>query len=122
LCSATNPRRTIGARNRTMTASTHALPPVVALALRPLPLVPLQLLLSMLLDAAVRRHPRIFDRLGAHAAKRYGIDPIDMPFAIVIAPRPEDPRLAVLRELPANVDARIAGPLTVLHGLAAGAL
>jgi predicted lipid carrier protein YhbT len=105
-----------------MTASTHALPPVVALALRPLPLLPLQLLLSVLLDAAVRRHPRIFDRLGAHTAKRYGIDPTDMPFAIVIEPRPDDSRLAVLRDLPADVDTRIAGPLAVLYGLAAGAL
>ena len=105
-----------------MIARTQSLPPAVALALRPLPLAPLQLLLSMLLDAAAREHPRIFDRLGAHAAKRYGVVPTDMPFVVVIEPRPEHPRLAVLRALPAEVDARIAGPLAVLYGLAAGAL
>ena len=32
--------------------------------------------------------PGIFDRLGEHAEKRFGIDPTDLPFAFVLEPRP----------------------------------
>lgn len=105
-----------------MTATISAAPAIVTLALRPLPLAPLQFLLSRILDAAVRQHPCIFDRLGAHADKRFGIDPADMPFAIVLEPRPDAPRLAVVRDLPAEIHARIAGTLAALHGLAGGTL
>jgi predicted lipid carrier protein YhbT len=106
-----------------MSPTVRAAPAFVTLALRPLPLAPLQPLLSALLDAVVRQHPRIFDRLGEHARKRFGIDPTDMPFAIELDPRPEAPRIAAVRRLPeSGLDARIAGPLAGLLGLADGAL
>jgi predicted lipid carrier protein YhbT len=95
-------------------------PPLVALALRPLPLLPLQFLLARLLRRIATLHPRIFERLGVHAEKRFGIDPIDLPFAFVIEPRPSQPRLSVERALPPHIHAKVAGPLAALVGLASG--
>lgn len=105
-----------------MTATISAAPAILTLALRPLPLMPVQFLLSRIFDAVVRQHPSIFDRLGVHADKRFGIDPSDMPFAFVLEPRPDEPRLAVVRSLPVEIDARITGTLAALHGLACGTL
>lgn len=105
-----------------MTATISAAPAILTLALRPLPLMPVQFLLSRILAAAVRQHRCILDRLGVHADKRFGIDPADMPFAFVLEPRPDEPRLAVVRSLPVEIDARITGTLAALHGLACGTL
>jgi predicted lipid carrier protein YhbT len=100
-----------------------ALPPLLSAALRPLPLAPLQPALAVLLRAVVRRHPRIFDRLGEHAEKRFGLDPTDLPFALLLEPRPRAPRITALRRLPARgLDARIAGPIRGLVGMADGSL
>lgn len=106
-----------------MSPTLRAAPAFVSLALKPLPLTPLQFALSAVLDAVVRRHPLIFDRLGEHAGKRFGIDPTDMPFAFVLDVRPEAPRISVVRQLAEIAeDARIAGPFVALLGLAQGAL
>lgn len=101
----------------------RAAPAVVTLGLWPLPLWPLEAVLARLLAAVVDRHPRIFDRLGDFAGKRFGIDPTDMPFAIELRPRAEAPRISVVRQLaPNGLDARIAGPLAALVGLVGGTL
>jgi len=97
-------------------------PPLVALALRPLPLLPLELALSLLLRRIGKDHPRIFDRLGAHAHKRFGIKPTDLPFAFVLEPAPPRPRLTVVRDLPAGLDAQISSTLPGLFGLVEGSL
>lgn len=100
-----------------------ALPPLLTAALRPLPLAPLQPALDLLLRAVLRRHPRIFERLGEHAQRRFGLDPTDLPFALLLEPRPQTPRITALRRLPARgLDARIAGPIRGLVGLANGSL
>lgn len=98
------------------------LPPTVTLALRPLPLAPLRLPLALLLRQLARRHPVLFERLGEHAAKRFGIDPTDLPFAFILTPHPARPAIAVVRRLPAQLDVRIAGPLAGLIGLVDGDL
>jgi predicted lipid carrier protein YhbT len=101
----------------------RAAPALITRALKPLPLWPLQIALSALLGAIVERHPGIFDRLGAHAGKRYGIDPTDMPFALELRSHPDRPRIIVLRHLAEDrLDASIAGPLALLVGLAGGRL
>lgn len=106
-----------------MGTTIRAAPALATLVLRPLPLPPLQPLLSALLGAIVRQHPGIFERLGEHAGKRFGIIPTDMPFAIVLDTPPEAPRIVAVRRLPGtSIDARIAGPLTALVGLASGTL
>lgn len=100
--------------------STAAFPALISAALRPLPLGPLQLFLSAVLRRIVRHHPRIFDRLGVHAGKRYGLAPSDLPFAFVLHTALHAPRIIVVRSLPDGLDAGIAGPLRALIGMADG--
>lgn len=100
--------------------SAAAFPAFVSAALRPLPLGPLQLFLSAVLRRIVRRHPRMFERLGSSAGKRYGLAPSDLPFAFVLDTTPRDSRISVVRSLPGRLDARISGPLRALMGMADG--
>lgn len=96
-------------------------PAPVSLALRLLPLQPLQMLITALLGAVIRQHPHIFDRLGDHVGKRFGIDPTDLPLAFILEPCAGASRISVLRILPVDgINARIAGPLVGLVGLANG--
>jgi predicted lipid carrier protein YhbT len=97
-----------------------AFPPFVSAALRPLPLGPLQLFLSAVLRRIVRHHPRMFERLGSYAGKRYGLAPSDLPFAFVLDTAPRAPGIVVVRSLPEQLDARISGPLRALVGMADG--
>ncbi len=100
--------------------SVPTLPPLLAKGVRPLPLKPLQVALDVLLRSVLARHPQMFERLGAHAGKSFGIAPTDLPFAFVIAPRPPRPTIAVVRTLPDRVAVRIAGPMIGLLGLVDG--
>ncbi len=88
-------------------AVTPRLPPWLARAVVPLPLAPLQPALALLLARIGRAHPDLYDRLGEHAQKRFGIDPIDLPFAFVLEPKPRRPLARAVRELPAGLDASI---------------
>jgi predicted lipid carrier protein YhbT len=90
--------------------------------MRPLPLLPLEVVLTLLLHRVCKQHPRIFDRLGEHARKRFGIKPTDLPFAFVLEPAPPRPRLSLMQNLPAELDARISSPLAGLFGLVDGSL
>ncbi|MCA6107112.1 SCP2 sterol-binding domain-containing protein [Bradyrhizobium sp. CNPSo 4026] len=104
-------------------ASSHlSVPPLLALAVRPLPLPPLQTVLSIVLLRICRSHPKIFDRLGEHARKRFGIEPTDLPFSFLLEPAPPRPRLSVVRDLPDDLDARISSSLAGLFGLVEGSL
>ncbi|MGX4774126.1 ubiquinone anaerobic biosynthesis accessory factor UbiT [Bradyrhizobium guangdongense] len=95
------------------------IPPLLALAIRPLPLLPLQLALSGFLQRILRRHPGLLDRLGEHRHARFGIKPVDLPFAFVVEAAP--PRLQVVRELlPQSLDARISASLANLLALVEG--
>ena len=102
------------------TSSVPSLPALFGLTIRPLPLLPLQLPLALVLRSLVSRHPRIFERLGAHACKRFGIKPTDLPFAFVLEPHPKSPSIVAVRSLPGNISVRIAGPLMGLLGLIDG--
>jgi predicted lipid carrier protein YhbT len=97
-------------------------PPLLALAVRPLPLLPLEAIVSVVLLRICRKHPTIFDRLGEHARKRFGIKPTDLPFAFLLEPSPRRPHLSVVRYLPDDLDARIFSPLAGLFGLVEGSL
>lgn len=104
------------------TRSISKVPPLLAMAMRPLPLLPLQPLLALILGRIRQRHPRMFQRLGVHAAKRFGLDPVDLPFALVLQPKPMRPRVLAVRHLPADLDVRVSSPLAGLVGLVAGEL
>lgn len=103
-----------------MPSNVPTLPPIVALAIRPLPLAPLQPLLALLVQRIRQHHPEIFERLGSHAEKRFGIDPSDLPLAFVLEPAPLAPRLVAVRSLPADLDVRICGSFACLIGLIDG--
>lgn len=86
--------------------------------MRPLPLLPLQLVLAGFLQRIWRRNPTIFERLGEHSRARFGIKPTDLPFAFVVEAAP--PRLSVVRDLPRYLDARISASLANLLALLEG--
>jgi hypothetical protein len=46
----------------------------VSSALRPLPLLPLEIFLQQLTSSIVRRHPDILERIGRTGLLRFGID------------------------------------------------
>ena len=106
--------------DRMRTPPVPMLPPLLTRIVRPLPLSPLQLPLSLVLRSVVARHPHIFERLGEHACKRFGLEPSDLPFSFVLLPHPKAPSLIAVRRLPAGLPIRIAGPLLALLGLIDG--
>ena len=59
-------------------------PDLVSSALRPLPLLPLEIFLQQLASSIVARHPDILERIGRTDRLRFGIDPSDVPFAVEI--------------------------------------
>ncbi len=83
-----------------------------------LPLAPLQPLLAFIASHVARSRPELFDRLGArHVDKLYLIDPIDLPFVLLLRPNAARPSLrAARRSEQVRHDATIAG--TFLHLLA----
>lgn len=104
----------------TLRSPVTTLPPLLSLALRPLPLLPLQPVLSTLMSRIVKQHPRIFERLGPYAGKRFGLAPSDLPFAFVLDTKPAAPKVTAVRSLPRSIDAKISGPLLALIGMASG--
>ncbi len=98
------------------------LPSWLSRAAAPLPLAPLQPALALILARIDRAHFDLYDRLGEHAEKRFGIDPTDLPFAFVLEPKPRRPLARAVRELPAGLDVSIRGPLAGLIGMAEGTL
>ncbi|MEN3930411.1 SCP2 sterol-binding domain-containing protein [Microvirga sp. W0021] len=103
-----------------MNTAIPVIPPLVALGMRPLPLLPLQPILAAIIHSVVKRHPDIFDRLGEHADKSYGLNPTDLPFAFILKPQSGNPSVKAVRTLPECLDVRISGPLAGLMGLLDG--
>jgi predicted lipid carrier protein YhbT len=94
-------------------------PGFVSIALRPLPLRPLELFLQALADSIADRYPGIIERIGCARSLRFGIDPSDVPFAVCIELGEAGVRLQVMRRLN-DVDARISGTLAALVALVDG--
>ncbi len=105
----------------TATYATSGLPALFSLALRPLPTAPLEIALQRLADSILVRHPELLDRLGREGTRRFGIEPLDLPFAIVIEVIEAAVRLSVVRRLDIDkVDARVSGSLLSLIELVDG--
>ncbi|WP_224405919.1 SCP2 domain-containing protein [Afifella sp. IM 167] len=99
-----------------------AVPAPVRLFLRPLPLLPLRLMLERMVLGLIRRRPGLFARLDHHAEKTFLIDPLDLPFVFRLKPRQDRPTVEPLRRGEEGMfDARIAGPLGALMGMIHGA-
>lgn len=95
------------------------LPKAVTLCLAPLPLGLVQLPSGLLFQRVLARHPRLFDRLGEHASKRFGFVPTDLPFAYEV--RPSGPSIRVVRpHALLRADATISGPIVLLLALLEG--
>jgi predicted lipid carrier protein YhbT len=88
--------------------------------LRPLPLLPLQVVLQQFASSIISRHPDIPERIGrSHVL--FGIEPVDVPFVIEIALRDGAVKVRLLRAFDgAGPDARITGTLAALMGLVDG--
>lgn len=108
-------------------ASSSPLPSLLqhipTLLLAPIPLALLQPILNRIATHVARSRPELFDRLGAHAGKRFLIDPIDFPFVLVLTPEPDLPRLTAHRrhERPSH-HAVIAGTFMNLLDMIDGTL
>ena len=91
--------------------------------LRFLPLPLLQPILTLIGTQVARSQPDVFARLGPHAQKSFIIDPTDLPFVLVLKPRPDAPSLGAWRrdDAPAS-QARIAGSFLDLFDLIDGSL
>jgi predicted lipid carrier protein YhbT len=87
------------------------------------PLFVLQPLLGRLVRHVARREPDLFSRLGASAGRRFLIDPVNLPFVLLLEPDPAAPRLTAHRRtaLPAH-DAAIAGSFLHLFDMVDGGL
>ncbi len=85
------------------------------------PLFFLQPLLRRLVEQVAKNEPELFSRLGASAAKRFLIDPLNMPFVLLL--EPAVPRLTACHRdpLPAH-DAAIAGTFLNLFDMVDGTL
>jgi predicted lipid carrier protein YhbT len=94
---------------------------LLGLALKPVRPSLLQPVFDTMLKVVRRRHPDILERMAEWGDRVVCIDPIDLPFVILLEPNPEDPRLTVRREVdPLEVSATIHGPLEMLIALAEG--
>jgi O2-independent ubiquinone biosynthesis accessory factor UbiT len=91
--------------------------------LRFLPLPLLQPILTLIGTQVARAQPDVFVRLGPHALKSFIIDPTDLPFVLLLKPRPDRPSLSAWRRDGApHSHARIAGSFLNLFELIDGSL
>jgi predicted lipid carrier protein YhbT len=111
-----------------MESSTHGNPPLspvllAGIALSPLPTALLQPFLNLATANTSRRHPGLFDRLAGLAGSSILIDPIDLPFALLLRPAPPPSLVAVAKPPRAEApSATIRGPLLTLIALLEGKL
>lgn len=81
----------------------------------PLPLFPLQFILSRMVRGIAQRRPEFFARLGPHVGSSYAIDVAELPFVLQLKPNPQKPELtAHRRSEKVACDASIAGPFMAL--------
>lgn len=94
---------------------------LLGLVLEKLPIGLVQTVLDALLRAVQRRHPDCLERMAEWADRLVCIDPIDLPFVILLRPDPSAPRLSARRRTDRfEVAATIRGPLDALIALAEG--
>ena len=96
------------------------LPHVLGFAARPLPLMPLNLMLSRLTRRLAADHPSMRRRLQGHAACRFLIDPLDLPWVLLLRPDAATMTAHPRAQPPAH-DARIAGALSAFLAMMHGA-
>lgn len=94
---------------------------LLGLALKPVGPTLVQPVFDAMLRLVRRRHPDILERMAPFAHSAVCIDPVDLPFLLLLEPDPAAPRLTVRREIdPSEVAATVRGPLRTLIALAEG--
>lgn len=89
----------------------------------PLPLPVVQPGLRRVASNVFRCRPELAARLGAHKIKRFLIDPVNLPFAFLLRPDPENVLLeAIRRWRRVDYDARISGTFLTLLDMVDGRL
>jgi O2-independent ubiquinone biosynthesis accessory factor UbiT len=74
------------------------------------PLAVIQPILGHIASHVAKDRPELYARLGVHACKRFLIDPIDLPFVLILKPEANHPNLRAYRRYENPVhDAAIAG-------------
>lgn len=82
-----------------------------------------QFVLDRVIGAILRRHPDLENALALLAASRIGIDPTDLPVALLLDCASHPPRVSLHRAIgPADADAVIRGTLLTLLDLCDGRL
>jgi predicted lipid carrier protein YhbT len=118
--------RNVMMQAHTRTGTNPVTPPfspvlLLGMALKPFRPSALQPLFDAMLKVVRRRHPDILERMADYSDKAVCIDPVDLPFVILLEPNPQEPRLTVRRSIePDEVAATIHGPLEMLIALAEG--
>lgn len=93
------------------------------IVLAPLPAPLLRPALRRIAAKIFQSRPELAARLGEHKTKRFLIDPVNLPFAFLLRPDPDDVRLeAVRRRRGAEHDARISGTFLTLLDMVDGHL
>jgi len=93
------------------------------LLLAPVPLAVLQPIFTRIAAHVAHSRPELFARLGPHVRKRFLIDPIDLPFVLVLVPDAAQPHLRAYRRYEKTAhDAGIAGTFFNLLDMIDGAL
>ncbi|OYX41012.1 MAG: sterol-binding protein [Rhodobacterales bacterium 32-67-9] len=103
-----------------MTALLPRLPRLLGLAALPLPLPPLSFFLGALTRRMATAHPGMLRRLGDYAGHRFLIDPVDLPWLLLLHPE-TGAMTAHRRARPPAHDARIAGPMSAFFAMMHGA-
>ncbi len=93
------------------------------LLLAAVPLAVLQPIFTRIAARVAHSRPELFARLGPHGRKRFLIDPIDLPFVLVLVPEAKPPHLQAYRrsDKPGH-DAAIAGTFFNLLDMIDGSL
>lgn len=85
------------------------------------PLFLLQPILKRIVNRIAAANPDMFDRLGPHQQAHFLIDPVNLPFALVLHPDPANPTFrAWPRRAVPPCDARISGKFLDLFQLVDG--
>jgi predicted lipid carrier protein YhbT len=79
------------------TLPSTGLPALIGLLLAPMPLFPLQFILSRMVKGITQRRPELFARLGEHVGSSYVIDVAELPFVLLLKPNPRKPELTAHR-------------------------
>lgn len=89
----------------------------------PLPLPLVQIPLNRIVRYVHKKRPDMFDRIGVHKDKIFTIDPVNLPFALLLCAHPQHPFLrACRRRKLSETDARIAGTFLTLLDMVDGRL